>query len=82
MEIEAWDASAWKQLLSSLESLKAAWEGRAKELEERATQFSMQLQYGSMGYHPAQVQQEGARLQGVCTFALFLAARLTDRYPM
>ncbi|KAG6873944.1 hypothetical protein C0995_008983 [Termitomyces sp. Mi166 len=64
-EIEAWDAYAWKQLLSSFDSLKEAWEGRAKELEGKATQLSMQLQYGNAGYHPAQVQQEGARLQGL-----------------
>ncbi|KAG6879878.1 hypothetical protein C0992_010231 [Termitomyces sp. T32_za158] len=65
VEIEAWDASAWKQLLSSFDSLKEAWEGRAKELEGRAAQISMQLQYGNIGYHPAQIQQEGARLQGL-----------------
>ncbi|KAG6820947.1 hypothetical protein H0H93_009183 [Arthromyces matolae] len=64
-EIEAWDNYTWKQLLLSFESLKDAWEGRVKELEGKAAQLQMQLQYGTMNYHPAQIQQEGSRLQGL-----------------
>ncbi|KAG5350879.1 hypothetical protein C0989_008913, partial [Termitomyces sp. Mn162] len=64
-EIEAWDTYAWKQLLSSFDSLKEAWEGRAMDLEGKANQLSTQLQTGNMGYHPAQVQQEGVRLHGL-----------------
>ncbi|KAG6817339.1 hypothetical protein H0H87_009937 [Tephrocybe sp. NHM501043] len=64
-EIEAWDAYAWKQLLNSFDALKETWDGRAKEIEGKANQLNTQLQYGGGGYHPAQIQQEGARLQGL-----------------
>ncbi|KAG6842295.1 hypothetical protein C0991_010583 [Blastosporella zonata] len=64
-EIDAWDAYAWKQLLHSFNALKESWEGRAKDIEGKANQLQMQLQYGGGGYHPSQVQQEGSRLQGL-----------------
>ena len=60
--LEAWDRSTWDQLLNVFDSLKNAWEGRAKELEERIGQLQMQY-IGA--YHPTQIQQESARLQGV-----------------
>ena len=63
-EIESWDGYAWQQLLNSFDNLKAAWEGRAKELEGKIGQLQMQLQYGG-AYYPAQIQQEQARLQGL-----------------
>ncbi|KAG6908337.1 hypothetical protein DXG01_005248 [Tephrocybe rancida] len=75
-EIEAWDAYAWKQLLNSFDALKDSWDERAKEIEGKATQLQMQLQYGGGGYHPAQVQQEGARLQGLHKEAKSLAGRI------
>lgn len=69
-EIESWDTYAWKQLLSSFDALKDAWGARKTELEAKIGQLQMQMQYGGGGYHPAQIQQEAARLQGV-SFYLF-----------
>jgi len=64
-ELEAWDRSAWNQLLNVFDSLKNAWEGHAKELEGRISQLQMQY-IGA--YHPTQIQQEQARFQGVGFF--------------
>lgn len=47
-------------MLGSFDALKESWEARRKELEGKMAQIQMQMQYG---YN---VQQEGARLQGVC----------------
>ncbi|KAJ3506637.1 hypothetical protein NLJ89_g6758 [Agrocybe chaxingu] len=66
-EIEAWDSYAWKQLLSTFEALKKAWENRKGELTARArevvAQGQMGMQYG--GYYAQQIQQEAGRLQGL-----------------
>lgn len=64
-EIEAWDTYAWKQLLNSFEALKVSWEARTKELGDKVGQLQVQLQYGGGGYYAGQIQQEGARLQGL-----------------
>ena len=66
-ELEAWDRSAWDQLLNVFDTLKSAWERSAKELEERIGQLQMQY-IGA--YHPTQIQQESARLQGVGFFGV------------
>jgi hypothetical protein len=62
-EIEAWDGYAWKQLLNTFEALSRAWEARKGELAKRVGELSAQMAYG--GYYMAQMQQEGARLQGL-----------------
>ncbi|KDR76187.1 hypothetical protein GALMADRAFT_247416 [Galerina marginata CBS 339.88] len=62
--IESWDSYAWKQLISSFEALMRAWETRKSELTKRAEELTAQLAYGG-GYYVAQIQQEGARLQGL-----------------
>ncbi|KAJ7593096.1 hypothetical protein C8J56DRAFT_930381 [Mycena floridula] len=64
-EIESWDSYAWKQLLGSFDALKDAWSAKKKELEAQVGQLQMQLQYGGGGYYGPQIQQEGARLQGL-----------------
>ena len=66
LEIEAWDSYAWKQLLSTFDALKNSWDGRTKELEMKVAQLQQQVAYGGGGYYFSQIQQEGARLQGVC----------------
>ncbi|KAH9481734.1 hypothetical protein JR316_0006261 [Psilocybe cubensis] len=66
-EIEAWDNFAWKQLLGAFETLMKAWETRKGELAARVGEMSAQMNVG-MAYGPyyvAQIQQEGARLQGL-----------------
>lgn len=63
-EIESWDPYAWKQFLNVYDELKEAWAVRKKEVDGRAQQLLMQMQY-SGGYYP-QMQQEADRLQGVC----------------
>lgn len=62
-ELESWDTYAWKQMLSSFDALKDAWEGRRKDLEGRIGQLQTQMQYGY-----GNVQQEGMRLQGVSSY--------------
>src|ERR1700722_2712372 len=64
-ELEIWDTYSWKQLFSTFESLKGAWETRKNELEGRVAQLQAQLQYGGGGYYAGQIQQEQARLQEV-----------------
>ncbi|KAK1226566.1 hypothetical protein PQX77_010449 [Marasmius sp. AFHP31] len=64
-EIESWDSYAWKQLLNAFDALKDAWEARKKELEGKASQMQMQVQYSGGGYYAAQLQQEATRLQGL-----------------
>ncbi|KAL0955007.1 hypothetical protein HGRIS_003931 [Hohenbuehelia grisea] len=80
-ELEAWDTYAWKQAIGAFEVLKDAWEARKKDIEGRATQLKNQLQYGQGGYYVDQIQQEGARLQGVCNSSqctsLFAVNRVT-----
>lgn len=39
-ELEGWDQYAWKQLLNSLDSLKAAWDRRVQELNVGVRQLS------------------------------------------
>ena len=39
-ELEIWDTYSWKQLLNSLESLKAAWDRRVEELNAAVRQLS------------------------------------------
>lgn len=65
-EVERWDNNAWKQLLTGFESLKDAWRARKLELEEKVGQLQQQMQYADY-YQAQQIQQEGSRLQGVCT---------------
>ncbi|KAJ6576397.1 hypothetical protein DFH09DRAFT_1149210 [Mycena vulgaris] len=62
-EVESWDTYAWKQLLGTFDTLKDAWEKRKKELDGHIVQLQQQMQYG--GYYAGQIQQEGARLQGM-----------------
>ncbi|KAJ3997424.1 hypothetical protein F5050DRAFT_1799077 [Lentinula boryana] len=62
-EIESWDTYAWKQLLNTFDDLKEAWASRKKEVDGRAQQLLVQMQY-SGGYHP-QMQQEAERLQAL-----------------
>ncbi|PPQ85386.1 hypothetical protein CVT25_006417 [Psilocybe cyanescens] len=66
-EIEAWDNYAWKQLLGSFEALMRAWEARKGELSARVGELSAQMGAGMAygAYYVAQIQQEGARLQGL-----------------
>ncbi len=64
-EIEAWDTYAWKQLIGAFDAVKDAWAAKKTEIEQKIQQFTMQMQYGGGGYHPMQIQQEIARLQGV-----------------
>lgn len=64
-EVESWDSYAWKQLLNCFDALKDAWGARKKELEGQVAQLQMQFQYGGGGYYGPQIQQEGARLQGL-----------------
>lgn len=63
-EVESWDPYAWKQLLNAFDDLKEAWASRKNEIDGRAQQLLMQMQY-SGGYHP-QMQQEAERLRTVC----------------
>ena len=65
LELEAWDSYAWKQLLNSFDALKNSWDGRTKDLESQVAQLQQQLAYNGGGYYFGQIQQEGARLQGV-----------------
>ncbi|KIK63050.1 hypothetical protein GYMLUDRAFT_41359 [Collybiopsis luxurians FD-317 M1] len=62
-EIESWDTYAWKQLLSCFDDLKENWGKRRKEIDGRAQQLLVQMQY-SGGYNP-QIQQEGERLRAL-----------------
>ncbi|KAJ4477228.1 hypothetical protein J3R30DRAFT_3657726 [Lentinula aciculospora] len=62
-EIESWDTYAWKQLLNTFDDLKGAWASRKNEVDGRAQQLLMQMQY-SGGYHP-QMQQEAERLRAL-----------------
>ncbi|KAJ3864107.1 hypothetical protein EV359DRAFT_41713 [Lentinula novae-zelandiae] len=62
-EVESWDPYAWKQLLNAFDDLKEAWASRKNEIDGRAQQLLMQMQY-SGGYHP-QMQQEAERLRTV-----------------
>jgi len=39
-ELEAWDTYSWKQLMNSLDSLKAAWERRKQDLDASVKQLS------------------------------------------
>ncbi|KAF8920329.1 hypothetical protein CPB85DRAFT_627408 [Mucidula mucida] len=64
-EIEAWDTYAWKQLIGAFDAVKDAWAAKKTEIEQKIQQFTMQMQYGGGGYHPMQIQQEIARLQGL-----------------
>lgn len=68
-EVDSWDAYAWKQLLNSFDALKDAWITRKREIEAQVTQLQLQMQYGG-GHYAPQIQQEGARLQSVCSFFL------------
>ncbi|SJL09628.1 uncharacterized protein ARMOST_13008 [Armillaria ostoyae] len=70
-ELESWNAYAWKQLLGTFDAVKDAWEARKKELQDNIGQFQVQMQYGGGGYHPAQLQQEIMRLQGLTKEADF-----------
>ncbi|KAF9267775.1 hypothetical protein L218DRAFT_1073867 [Marasmius fiardii PR-910] len=65
VEIESWDSYAWKQLLNGFDALKEGWQSRKKELESKASQTQMQVQYSGGGYYAAQLQQELTRLQGL-----------------
>ncbi|KAK0204781.1 hypothetical protein DFS33DRAFT_1382678 [Desarmillaria ectypa] len=71
VELESWDTYAWKQLLGSFDVVKDAWEARKKELQNNIGQLQVQMQYGGGGYHPAQIQQEIMRLQGLIKEADF-----------
>ncbi|KAF8227309.1 hypothetical protein L208DRAFT_1366334 [Tricholoma matsutake] len=64
-ELEAWDSYAWKQLLNAFDALKNTWDGRTKELGSQLAQLQQQLAYSGGGYYAGQIQQEGARLQGL-----------------
>ncbi|KAK0469798.1 uncharacterized protein EV420DRAFT_1496607 [Desarmillaria tabescens] len=70
-ELESWDTYAWKQLLGTFDAVKDAWEARKKELQDNIGQLQVQMQYGGGGYHPAQIQQEIMRLQGLVKEADF-----------
>lgn len=72
-EVEAWDQYAWKQLVSAFEALMQAWEVRKNELSQRVGELSQQMQAGMAygQYYVMQIQQEGSRIQGVCTFYFF-----------
>ncbi|KAF9043658.1 hypothetical protein BDP27DRAFT_1347021 [Rhodocollybia butyracea] len=62
-EVESWDTYAWKQLLSTFDDLKEGWATRKKEVDERAKQLLVQMQYNG-GYHP-QMHQEAERLRAL-----------------
>jgi len=66
-ELEAWDTYTWKQLLSSFEAMRKAWEGRKAELTNKAKQVIAQGQMGMAygGYYAQQIQQEAANIQGL-----------------
>jgi len=67
-EIESWDTYAWKQLLNTFDALKGAWEKRKKDVGLRLQQLQPQVQqaqYSGDAYYMMQIEQEGARLQGL-----------------
>lgn len=61
MELEVWDNYSWKQVMNSLETLKAAWERRMHELDTRTKQLS--TNWGVAGQHElAQYRSVSGRL--------------------
>ncbi|KAK2460354.1 hypothetical protein APHAL10511_007743 [Amanita phalloides] len=64
IQIESWDGHTWRQLLTTLESLKDAWDARKKALSSKAGQLLQQLQYANQ-YQAQHIQQEGSRLQAL-----------------
>ena len=75
-EVESWDGYTWRQLLSTFESLKDAWETRKKELAAKVGQMQQQMAYANY-YQAQQIQQEGSRLQGVCFVFFFMMCFLS-----
>lgn len=63
-QIEAWDKNTWQQLLKSCEALKRSWESKRNELKDKLSGLHAQLRYAGY-YNPAQIQQEGVRIQAV-----------------
>lgn len=58
-ELELWDAYAWKQLMNAFDALRATWDVRRREAEDRVRALggAVNWDYGAA--------QEGQRLQGV-----------------
>lgn len=68
VQLESWDAYSWKQVFNALDALKGSWDERRKEIDGHLAQLQLQLKsaWSGMGqFHPAQIQQEISRLEGL-----------------